>query len=97
MFAIFKSGGKQYRVSVGDVLELEKIEAAGKIEFPEVLMVDDKIGTPFVKGAKVVAEILEQKKSAKIIILKYLRRKNSKKKNGHRQPLTSVKIVDIIA
>ncbi len=97
MFAIFKSGGKQYRVSVGDVLDVEKIEASGKIEFPDVLMVDDKIGNPFVKGAKIIAEVLEQKKDKKIIILKYLRRQNSKKKNGHRQQLTTVKIVDIVA
>jgi len=96
MFAIFKSGGKQYQASVGDVLSLEKIDSSGKIEFNEVLMVDDKVGDPFVKGARVVAEVLEQKKSDKVIVFKYLRRKNSKKKNGHRQPLTSVKILDIV-
>jgi len=96
MFAVFKSGGKQYRASVGDVLTVEKINASGNVEFPEVLMVDNKVGMPFISGAKVVAEVIEQKKADKVIVFKYLRRKNSKKKNGHRQPLTSVKILDII-
>ena len=96
MFAVFKSGGKQYRASVGDVLTIEKIDQSGKVEFSDVLMVNDKVGTPFVDGAKVVAEVVEQKKADKVIVFKYLRRKSSKKKNGHRQPLTSVKILDIV-
>ncbi len=97
MFAIFKTGGKQYKVSKGDVLEIEKIDASGKVEFDNVMMVDDKIGNPVLKGAKVVAEILEQTKAPKILVFKKIRRKNSKKMNGHKQPLTKIKVVDIVA
>ena len=97
MFAIFKTGGKQYKVSKGDVLEIEKIDASGKVEFDNVMMVDDKIGNPVLKGAKVVAEILEQTKDPKILVFKKIRRKNSKKMNGHKQPLTKIKVVDIVA
>ena len=62
-FAIFQTGGKQYRVTVGDVVKVEKLNADGKVEFDQVLMVGDKIGTPLVAGAKVVADVLEQKRN----------------------------------
>ena len=102
MFAIIKTGGKQYKVSEGDVIKVEKIEAeAGdKIEFDQVLMVagdDVKVGSPVVEGAKVSAEILDQKKDKKIVIFKFKAKKNYRKKKGHRQPYTLVKIEKIDA
>ena len=100
MFAIIKTGGKQYKVSEGDVIKVEKIEAeAGdKIEFDQVLMVagdDVKVGSPVVEGAKVSAEVLDQKKDKKIVIFKFKAKKNYRKKKGHRQPYTLVKIEKI--
>ncbi|BFL75984.1 MULTISPECIES: 50S ribosomal protein L21 [Finegoldia] len=102
MFAIIKTGGKQYKVSEGDVIKVEKIEAeAGdKIEFDQVLMVagdDVKVGSPVVEGAKVSAEVLDQKKDKKIVIFKFKAKKNYRKKKGHRQPYTLVKIEKIDA
>ncbi|MBS5971019.1 MAG: 50S ribosomal protein L21 [Finegoldia magna] len=102
MFAIIKTGGKQYKVSEGDVIKVEKIEAeAGdKIEFDQVLMVagdDVKVGSPVVEGAKVSAEVLNQKKDKKIVIFKFKAKKNYRKKKGHRQPYTLVKIEKIDA
>ena len=102
MFAIIKTGGKQYKVSEGDVIKVEKIEAeAGdKIEFDQVLMVagdDVKVGSPVVEGAKVSAEVLDQKKDKKVVIFKFKAKKNYRKKKGHRQPYTLVKIEKIDA
>ena len=102
MFAIIKTGGKQYKVSEGDVIKVEKIEAeAGdKIEFDQVLMVagdDVKVGSPVVEGAKVSAEVLDQKKDKKVVIYKFKAKKNYRKKKGHRQPYTLVKIEKIDA
>ena len=102
MFAIIKTGGKQYKVSEGDVIKVEKIEAeAGdKIEFDQVLMVagdDVKVGSPVVEGAKVQAEVLDQKKNKKVVIFKFKAKKNYRKKKGHRQPYTLVKIEKIDA
>lgn len=102
MFAIIKTGGKQYKVSEGDIIKVEKIEAeAGdKIEFDQVLMVagdDVKVGSPVVEGAKVQAEVLDQKKDKKIVIFKFKAKKNYRKKKGHRQPYTLVKIEKIDA
>ena len=102
MFAIIKTCGKQYKVSEGDVIKVEKIEAeAGdKIEFDQVLMVagdDVKVGSPVVEGAKVSAEVLDQKKDKKIVIFKFKAKKNYRKKKGHRQPYTLVKIEKIDA
>ena len=102
MYAIIKTGGKQYKVSEGDVIKVEKIEAeAGdKIEFDQVLMVagdDVKVGSPVVEGAKVSAEVLDQKKDKKIVIFKFKAKKNYRKKKGHRQPYTLVKIEKIDA
>ena len=97
MYAVIKTGGKQYRVSKDDILFVEKLDAeAGKtVTLNEVLMVGDKIGTPFVTGASVTATVLEQKKGDKIIIFKKKRRQNYRRKNGHRQNLTVIKITDI--
>ena len=102
MFAIIKTGGKQYKVSEGDIIKVEKIEAeAGdKIEFDQVLMVagdDVKVGSPVVEGAKDSAEVLDQKKDKKIVIFKFKAKKNYRKKKGHRQPYTLVKIEKIDA
>ena len=102
MFAIIKTGGKQYKVSEGDVIKVEKIEAKSgdKIEFDQVLMVagdDVKVGSPVVEGAKVSAEVLDQKKDKKIVIFKFKAKKNYRKKKGHRQPYTLVKIEKIDA
>ncbi|HXF53182.1 MAG TPA: 50S ribosomal protein L21 [Hyphomicrobiaceae bacterium] len=102
MYAVIRTGGKQYRVSANDVLTLEKLEgeAGSKIEFTEVLMLgagaDVKVGKPTVPGAKVVAELLEQTRGPKLIAFKKRRRKNSRRKKGHRQDLTRVRITDII-
>ncbi|MGE0628383.1 MAG: 50S ribosomal protein L21 [Hyphomicrobiaceae bacterium] len=102
MYAVIKTGGKQYRVAADDVLEVERIEgeAGGKIEFADVLMVGQgdsvKVGAPLVGGAKVVAELVGQTRGPKLIAFKKRRRKNSRRKKGHRQDLTKVRITDII-
>ena len=96
-FAIFQTGGKQYRVANGDIIKVEKLNADGKIEFDQVLMVGDKVGTPFVEGAKVVAEVVEQKRADKILVFKKKRRQNYRRTAGHRQFITVLKITDIKA
>ena len=102
MFAVIKTGGKQYRVAANDVLTIEKLEAeAGAvIEFNEVLVVgegaDAKIGAPFVSGATVKAEVVEHNRGAKVISFKKRRRQNSKRIRGHRQHHTVVRITDIL-
>jgi len=98
IFAVFTTGGKQYRVKVGDVIKIEKLadKAAGaKVSFDNVLMVGDKIGTPVVAGAKVSGEVLEQTRADKIIVFKKKRRHNYRRTRGHRQHLTVVKITGI--
>jgi len=101
MYAVIKTGGKQHRVSPGEVLAVEKIAGnrGEQVVFDQVLMVVDeadvRIGAPIVAGARVVGEILEQKKGPKINIFKMKRRKGFKKKTGHRQFLTSMKIKEI--
>lgn len=103
MFAVIKTGGKQYRVQLGDVLEIEKldIEAGKKVNFDEVLLVENNgetlIGTPYVEKAQVKAVVLEIFKDQKVIIFKKKRRKQYKKKTGHRQQLTRIKIEEIMA
>jgi large subunit ribosomal protein L21 len=102
MYAVIKTGGKQYRVSEGDTLQVEKLAGAegDKISFDEVLLLGgDKhtVGAPTVKGAKVSAEILTQGRDKKIIVFKMRRRKNYRRKIGHRQPYTQVKITGIKA
>ncbi|RJQ20299.1 MAG: 50S ribosomal protein L21 [Nitrospiraceae bacterium] len=100
MFAIIETGGKQYRVSEGDVLKIEKIaESDGTVTFDKVLMVsDDKgisAGAPFLSSAKVTAEIVGTGKSKKVLVFKMRPRKNYRKIRGHRQPYTEVKIKGI--
>lgn len=102
MYAVIKTGGKQYRVAADDVLNIERLdgEAGAKIEFADVLMVGDgsdvKVGAPTVAGAKVVAEVVEQTRGPKLIAFKKRRRKNSRRKRGHRQDLTTVRITEIV-
>lgn len=101
MYAVIKTGGKQYRVQPDQILEIEKLEgeAGDKVEFSEVLMTGGdsgaNVGTPTVSGASVTGEILEQKRGRKIIVFKKKRRKNYRRKNGHRQHLTRIKITGI--
>lgn len=97
MFAVIKTGGKQYKVAKDDVFVVEKLlaEPGVSITFDQVLMVGDKVGAPFVTGALVTAEVLKQVKGDKIIVFKKKRRQNYRRKRGHRQNLTLVKITDI--
>ena len=97
MFAVIKTGGKQYRVKKDDMIEVEKLDGAAgaKVTLDHVLMVGTKIGAPTVAGAKVEAEVVEQIKDDKVIIFKKKRRQNYRRKNGHRQNLTVLKITDI--
>ncbi len=99
MFAIIETGGKQYRVSEGEELFIEKLEVADDAEvvFDKVLMLDDKVGAPYVEGAKVTATVVKHGKGPKIIVYKYKSKKNYHKKKGHRQPYTKVKIASILA
>ncbi|MCR4941827.1 MAG: 50S ribosomal protein L21 [Campylobacter sp.] len=101
-YAIIKNGGKQYRVSEGQYLNLDhfQAEAKAKVEVTEVLAVNDgevKVGAPFVKGAKVVLEVVNEGKDKKILIYKKRRRKDSKLKRGFRRQYTRVKVVSIVA
>ena len=100
MYAIIKTGGKQYRVQQGDELRVEKLVAnvGDTVVFDEVVAVGgDKlvVGTPFVEGYAVEAEVLEQGKADKVIIYKYKAKKDYRRKNGHRQPYTLVKVTGI--
>jgi large subunit ribosomal protein L21 len=100
MFAVLKTGGKQYKVSSGDVLRVEKLaaDAGEKIQFNEILMVDGTVGAPFVEGAGVQAEVIDQVKGEKLIhFVKRRRKHSSKRTKGHRQKLTLVRITDILA
>ena len=99
MFAIIETGGKQYKVSEGDELFVEKldVEAESEVVFDKVLMVEGKVGTPYVEGATVKATVEKHGKAKKIIVYKYKSKKNYHKKQGHRQPYTKVKIVAINA
>ena len=98
MYAVIKTGGKQYKVASGDVVKLEKIagEEGKEVIFNEVLALDDTVGTPLVSGASVKATVLKQARDAKVIVFKKKRRQNYRRKNGHRQSVTTVKITDII-
>lgn len=98
MYAVIKTGGKQYKVASGDVVKLEKIagEEGKEVIFNEVLALDDTVGTPLVSGASVKATVLKQARDAKVIVFKKKRRQNYRRKNGHRQGVTIVKITDII-
>lgn len=102
MFAVIKTGGKQYRVAANDVLTIEKLDGAAgdTVEFTEVLMVGEgagaTVGVPLVDGAMVVAEVVEQGRARKVLAFKKRRRQNSKRIRGHRQHQTVVKITDIL-
>ena len=98
MKAVIETGGKQYYVTEGTVLYVEKLEAeAGKeVELDKVLMVNDKVGNPYVDGAKVIGEVVKHGKNKKIIVFKYNPKKNYRKKQGHRQPYTKIEIKKIV-
>jgi large subunit ribosomal protein L21 len=102
MYAVIKTGGKQYKVAKDDVIVVEKLagEPGSSVDIGEVLLVgDDKaqtVGAPLVDGASVAAEVVEQKRDKKIIVFKKKRRKNYRRKNGHRQNVTVLRITDIL-
>ena len=102
MFAVIKTGGKQYRVVANDVLKIEKVsgDAGAIVHFQEILAVGEgeavSIGVPFVAGATVTAEVVEQGRGKKVIAFKKRRRQNSRRKRGHRQELTTVRIHEIL-
>jgi len=103
MYAVFKTGGKQYRATTGDVIKVEKIDAdkGATVELDQVLMVgegeDVKIGTPFLDGGKVTATVLDHGRRDKIKIIKFKRRKHHDKQMGHRQYFTKIEITGIDA
>ena len=102
MYAVIKTGGKQYRVQQGDVIFVEKLNAQADeaVTFDEVLLIggedEAKVGAPLVAGAKVEGKVLSQVKSRKIVVYKYKAKKNERKKQGHRQPYTKVEITAIV-
>jgi large subunit ribosomal protein L21 len=102
MFAVIKTGGKQYRVAANDLIEVDKIEgeAGASVAFSDVLVLggdETVVGTPTVGGASVAAEVVEQSRKPKVIAFKKRRRKNSRRKRGHRQEFTLVRITEILA
>jgi large subunit ribosomal protein L21 len=98
MFAVIKTGGKQYRVAANDQFTIERLpgEAGDLLTFKEVLMVGSTIGAPLVDGASVTAEIVEQTRGKKVISFKKRRRQNSKRTRGHRQDLTLIRVAEIL-
>lgn len=102
MYAVIKTGGKQYRVSEGDVIRVEKLDGdvGSNVDLDEVLMLGGEkvaVGTPKVEGAKVTAEITAQGKAKKVIVFKMKRRKGYRRKRGHRQPYTELRITGVSA
>jgi len=103
MYAVIKTGGKQYRVSEGDILKIEKLDAedGASVEFDQVLMVsngdDVRIGAPMLEGGKVSATVMRTAKARKVMIIKFKRRQNYRRTQGHRQLFTEVKITGINA
>ena len=103
MYAVIQTGGKQYRVEPGDTVVVERLagNAGDSIQFDDILLLADDdsvaVGRPLIDGAKVTGEIVEQGLHKKVIVYKFQRRKNMRKKNGHRQQYTSVKIADVVA
>lgn len=100
MFAVLKTGGKQYKVQAGDVLRVEKLDAVAgdKIQFNDILMVDATVGAPLVKGAAVQAEVIDQIKGEKTIhYVKRRRKHSSQRTKGHRQHLTLVRVTEVLA
>ena len=103
MYAVIRTGGKQYRVSPEDVLDVERVsgEKGAKIEFADVLLVgggdgEPQIGAPLLSGVTVAAEVVEHRRGDKIIVFKKKRRANYRRKQGHRQELTTIRIMDIL-
>ena len=99
MFAVLKTGGKQYKVQAGDVLRVEKLDAVAgdKIQFNDILMVDTTVGAPLVKGAAVQAEVIDQIKGEKTIhYVKRRRKHSSQRTKGHRQHLTLVRVTEVL-
>ncbi|MGE5558177.1 MAG: 50S ribosomal protein L21 [Bacillota bacterium] len=102
MYAVIETGGKQYKVSKGDVIEVEKlpVKVGGKVEIDKVLMIvngdKSKIGKPYVKNAKAVAKVMAQDKSAKVLVFHYKAKKNIRKRYGHRQPFTRLLIEQVV-
>jgi len=102
MFAVFKTGGKQYRVAANDIIAVEKLDAepGAVVELTDVLMVGNETsqttGTPIVAGAMVAAEVMKQARAKKVIIFKKKRRKNYRRTRGHKQPLTVLRITEIL-
>lgn len=99
MFAIIETGGKQYKVTKGETLDIEKLEEkeGSAIKFDKVLLVDEKVGTPIVSGASVTGKIIEHKRGEKIVVFKMKAKKRYARTQGHRQELTTVEITDIKA
>jgi large subunit ribosomal protein L21 len=100
MFAVLKTGGKQYKVQAGDVLRVEKLDAVAgeKIQFNDILMVDTTVGAPLVAGAAVQAEVIDQIKGEKVIhYVKRRRKHSSQRTKGHRQHLTLVRVTEVLA
>ena len=103
MYAVFKTGGKQYRAATGDTIKVEKIEAekGATVELDQVLMVgegeDVKIGAPFIEGGKVTAKVVDHGRGDKVKIIKFKRRKHHMKRMGHRQYFTQLEITGIDA
>ncbi len=103
MYAVFKTGGKQYRAATGDVIKVEKIEAekGSTVELDQVLMVgegeDVKVGAPYLEGSKVTAKVVDHGRREKIKVIKFKRRKNHRKQMGHRQYFTQIEITGIEA
>lgn len=103
MFAVLETGGKQYKVEQGSVIQVERIagEVGDAIEIGKVLLIEDgekvSIGSPLVKGASIKAQIVEQLRGPKLIVFKKRRRKGSRRKNGHRQELSRVRVTEIVA
>lgn len=101
MYAVIATGGKQYRVEPGETLDVEKLGVAGSgtVEFSEVLLIADgeavQVGAPHLPGAKVTAQVIDETKGPKLIIYKYRRRKGYRRKTGHRQTYTRIKITGI--
>ena len=101
MYAVIESGGKQHRVAEGEILQLDKLDAVAgdKVKFDKILLIGEgesvKIGTPYVDGTQVEAEVTRQGRADKVKIIKFRRRKHSQKKQGHRQLFTEVKITGI--
>jgi large subunit ribosomal protein L21 len=103
MYAVIQTGGKQYKVKSGDTLVVEKLDGAAgdPVEFDQVLLLADEetvaVGKPLVDGARVTGQIVEQGRGEKLIVYKFKRRKDYRRKNGHRQSYTAVRIRDVVA